>query len=642
VAPVGARAVEALAAWLAAVLQAAAVAPPLPPCARLRTLENYTSPDPEAVVAAVCQRREVTFSFVRILARLTSFVSIPSSVLLRYVDLGGSAHAARLLMSQSWVPTAGLDSSMLQQVCAIQDVDAALVEDLAARTTPDDFGFRALWSRAAAPGQLGDSIRRALSLWVEVLDGDDVAASVIDTPLEIPELSSEEVEAEQAHDLEALCLALTSPWLQGLPLHSDTAKQVYSKRPLTVASVRVLRLALCGLESSSAETVLAEADWPCLAWHDSCGVVSLLEWLGYGSAALTGQISTNTALGRAAAKKADASNVRPLLARLLHGFLQTEQPSTQEAESSVVHRRHPRYHSRATVEAVECLLSACPRLARSSVNLEQLGPASLAPAFAGEMAATRGQANAMSECSSGPDLPSHAAGAGRLLPLQTLCVCCGETPNIYTAALAKALLRRSPDASSQPLPRALRRNARGRHYDLFVCTAASALQLRCLAAAEANGGETVAKNVEGDDTLESLAALFKLRDVLVPSAQPNSQTARHRGASGSLSAREPRPPAAPLPGGVAPQPPTSLMDARRRGDGCFVPSAPSATPPIRRSPRQLNSSLVLPQAPLPARAPRGSPLGVLPHATPSVAGSQRRASIRRPIGTLVLPAIQAQ
>lgn len=289
----------------------------------------------------------------------------------------------------------------------------------------------------------------------------------------------------ELEDLEALEEALTAPWLQGLRLQGDTARRIYARRPLTADSVRVVKLATRGLEPLEAEALLADVE-PCLARHDSCGVVALLEWIGKGEP-------------------------RPLYIRLLHGLVQTApltlgryspcaSPSPDIASwrassplsnavgtvvdcrsvtpagstgATVHHKVLPQRHSRASVEAVEFLLSACPRLARSTLPLEQLGLRATSSTDPGNLAATSPEAS-----------PSSAAAQGRLLPLQTLCLRC-DTPDPHTALIARALLRRSPEARDLPLPRALRRNARGHNYNLFVCNALTCLRQKRLAAEEA-------------------------------------------------------------------------------------------------------------------------------------------------------------
>jgi hypothetical protein len=545
---------------LAAILRAATAAPPLPLRERLRTVANYCKLSAEGCIVAACRDRPFSPALVRVLGRLVDFINIPAGLLLRHLDLGSSPEAASLLLQQPWVPSAGLDSGILAQVCRMPCADATLIEDLASRTAPDDHGLRALHRLSGEPGPRGDAARAAAALWAFMLPRDDVTAVALDTALEVKELPADALSGPGAEllDLEAMSKALKAPWLQGLRLQGDTARRVYARRPLTADSVRVVRLATQGLEPQEAEALLADVE-PCMARHDSRGVVALLDWFGSGEP-------------------------RPIFARLLHSLLQTASscPSSPRASPSpdiangratasptsssrntrsatpglfagFAHNKFlPRRHSRASVEAVEFLLSACPRLARTTIPLDQLGLS----AFANGTAATEngignGTTGAAESSSSG------ASGHGRLLPLQTLCLRC-ETPDPHTALIARALLRRSPEARDHPLPRALRRSARGSKYSVFVCNATTCLQQRRLAAEEAG---------------EDIELLKEMQEIFMA-------------ASASIVA-SPSPP----PGAISP--PDYPSSPRGGRDGVPLgatppPRPPPNPPPPRKSPRHPN------------------------------------------------------
>jgi len=161
-----------------------------------------------------------------------------------------------------------------------------------------------------------------------------------------------------------------------------------------------------------------------------------------------------------------------------------------------------------------------------------------------------------------------AAGLGRLLPLQTLCLCC-EAPDAHTVLIARALLRRSPEAREHPLPRVLRRSARGRKYTVFVCTAATVLRHRRLAAEEAG---------------EDAAVLRELQEVL-GNADATSSPASQTPPSGV--------PPLVMPPAVVPTSPTPGPGSSGRegavSPGSFAappPRPPANPPPPRRSPRR--------------------------------------------------------
>lgn len=489
-ATVGGRAAEALAGWLAAILQAAADVPPLPPRERLRTLGSYRKLCPETAVSAACKDRIFSPAVMRVLGRLAGFIKIPAKTLLRHVDFGGSTEAAKLLLQQNWVPASGLDSSPLVQVCNMPHAPAKLIEDLAVRTEPDDHGLRALHRLSGEFGPRGRAARTAAAVWAAVLPREEVATVAEDTALEVRELPTEGLKnsGSELADLEALTEALTAPWLEGLRLQGQTAKRVYARRPLTADSVRVVRLATQGMELEEAERLLADVE-PCLVRHDSRGVVALLDWLGGGEP-------------------------RPVYVRLLHSLVQTapvgverQVPDTPVAPSRSgdggvgnQHKFLPQSHSRASVEAVEFLLSACPKLARSTLPLDQLGLNAAAATNGGSAEAENGTSgNATGHAAAGAggaaETTSAAAGLGRLLPLQTLALRC-DSPDPHTALIARALLRRSPEARDHPLPRSLRRNARGSKYTVYVCNAATCLQQRRLAAEEAGQDTSLLKDLQ--------------------------------------------------------------------------------------------------------------------------------------------------
>lgn len=315
-------------------------------------------------------------------------------------------------------------------------------------------------------------------------------AAVRDTALQVtPPLAGEDIMPNsEAEVLNALREAVTAPWVEGLQLRGETVRNIYAGRLLTANAVEVAKLASRGMAVEEVESLLADSD-PCLLRHDSRGTVALLDWLGRGKA-------------------------KPVFARLLHGLLRT------------AGGKHPPEHTRASVEAVECLLSSCPRLAQASLHLEQLGLSS-------------------ASSTGGADSPASAA-SGRLLPLQTLCLCC-EAATAHTVSIARALLRRVPEACSRPLPRVLRRNVRGGGgYAVFVGDATAMLQHRCLAAEEA-----------GRDS----AVLRELLRVLQSQVDANAKAGLKTGG----------PPAAPC--AAIPEPPPATP-------------RPPATPPSGRSARQ--------------------------------------------------------
>jgi len=228
--------------------------------------------------------------------------------------------------------------------------------------------------------------------------------------------------------------------------------------------------------------------------------------------------------------------------------------ATMASTAATAHKLLPRRHSRASVEAVEFLLSACPRLAKSTLPLEQLG---LLPLANGGGSSGSNADGGGGGAGNGGAEPS--AGLGRLLPLQTLCLRV-ETPDPHTALIARALLRRSPEARDHPLPRALRHSARGSKYSVFVCNAATCLQHRRLAAEEA--GEDVA-------LLNQLQEIFTRSSAASPSTPPSS-----------VPALAVPPPGSPVNGRVSPP-----------------PRPPQNPPPPRKSPRHPNRAAHLRQSP---------------------------------------------
>eukprot|EP00928_Gymnodinium_smaydae_P082184 TRINITY_DN65581_c0_g1_i1.p1 TRINITY_DN65581_c0_g1~~TRINITY_DN65581_c0_g1_i1.p1 ORF type:complete len:834 (+),score=161.17 TRINITY_DN65581_c0_g1_i1:237-2504(+) len=643
-ASVGIRAVEALAAWLVAVLQAARSVSPPQGQLRLRNLKSYCSVDVDVLAAAAWNGREISPHLLRLFARLAGFSKDAASALLRNADICGDAAAAGVLLEQPWVPQIGLHSNLLCQLCAATDPSARDVEALAARTEPDGPGFRALWQRSGSPGALGQAIRSSAARWASLLDHNVVAAAVADTPLKVEELADDEGEPSDAGaGLEGLRAALAAEWLDGLVLHGDTARHIYARRPLTAASIAVVQQALRSRNLAEAEAILASVEQPCLVRHDSCGVVALLDWLGRDApmpAPAGAQLGpSGTAQGGGPARcgndaSAAAPPMRPLLVRLLHGLLQTD--SRGEGP-----RRHPPQHSRASVEAVECLLTACPRLARCTAALEHLGPTTW-----------------LGECSaSGADSACDGA-VGRLTPLQTLCVYCGEVPNASTAALVRSLLRRSPEAVNQPLPRTLRRTQRGRHgREVFVSTADQVLELRCLAAEEAANKSGAAANLAGD----SVHVLRGMRDDLLatrklvtflhepalpdgglrPPAFPKHPTAAAPSAADAkLALLAPSIPLVPLPpcglGVVAPplvtlgRPPVPPRVAAASAFS-FPAHCPEGGPPPRRSPRTLRCQ------PLAARGVAAAPPasargGAAPPAAAAASNGATELALRAGIG----------
>lgn len=512
--PVGARAAELLAGWLAAVFRVADMAPPLP-CLRLRTVANYRHIDPEAAVRALCSGREASPALVRTLGRLASFVDVPRLALLRHVDFGGRADVVAYLARQPWLPRSGLDSTALVQLCGMPGADADLIRDLASRTQPDSAGFRALWRLAGGWSARGQTARQVTTEWAEHLPHQEVVTALRGTALQVSSPSTEEDLAPEAEaeELGALREALTMPWLEGLRVRGETVRNIYCNRLLTAESVDVARFAARGLSAEDAESLLADVE-PCLMRHDSRGTVALLDWLGRGKP-------------------------KPVFARLLHGLLRTGGS------------RHPPEHTRASVEAVECLLSACPRLAQASLHLEQLG-------LCGSWLA------------GGSESPTPS-GSGRLLPLQTLCLSC-ETATAHSVALARALLRRAPDGCSRPLPRVLRRNARGSGFTVFVGDSTAMILHRCLAAEEA-----------GRDSSCLRELLKVLQDQVDASAKVDACAKSGSSPCGSPACTPtglPEPPSAPL----------SLSSPR-----------PPATPPSARSSRPR------PRAGLQASANRSGP-----------------------------------
>jgi len=477
-----------MAGWLAVVFRAAEFAPPLPH-PRLRTVAGYRRVDPEAAVHALCTGRQASPGVIRTLGRLAGFVEIPRQILLRHIDLGRSAELVAYLLRQPWLPRSGLDSQALVQLCSMPSADAEHIRDLASRTRPDGLAFRALWGLAGGWSSRGRVARELAAEWAEQLEAEEVEASVQDTALRVvPPSVEEDLEPEvEAAELEALREALSMSWVQGLQPKGETVRNVYCNRLLTAEAVEVARLAARALEPGDVELLLADAE-PCLMRHDSRGTAALLDWLGRGGP-------------------------RPVFARLLHGLLRT------------CGARHPPEHTRASVEAVECLLSSCPRLAQSSLHLEQLGLSS-------------------DGSSCGLDSPGGSA-SGRLMPLQTLCLHC-ETANAHSVTLARALLRRAPEACSRPLPRVLRRNARGGGGVVFVGDATAVIRHRCLAAEES-----------GKDSTH----LRELLRVLQGQVDTNAMVGGSPGRPSGLALPE-QPPAAIVP-----------------------PPRPAATPPSARSAR---------------------------------------------------------
>lgn len=423
-APTGCRAAEALGAWLAAVMKAAAAAPQPQPCPQLRSVSNYRALDGEAVIGALCGGRRATQSLIRMLGQLQRFMALPLKLLQRSLDFGGSVQAVKCFLAEPWLPPSGLDASILVQVCSMElseESHGQLLESVAARSEPDGKGLQALWGLSARPSSAGRVALAATGRWQEVMPRSAVEAAMLTATLEVPDLSEELEQGAIAADLQAMEEALSSKWLEGLRLSDATPKQIYSRRPLSSTSVRLIRLASRGLTPKQVEDMLADTE-PFLWQHDSRGIVELLDWLGR-----------------------ERPGSRPLLVRLLHRLLGNDNRSNKSAGQT------PK--TRATVEAVECLLSACPRLARSPLAIK--------------VEKSNGDGN-----------------LERLLPLQTLCLSC-EEPGLQTASLAQALLRRHPEASDHPLPRSFRYTARGAGFNVYVCSAATALQSRCLAAEEA-------------------------------------------------------------------------------------------------------------------------------------------------------------
>jgi len=383
----------------------------------------------------------------------------------------------------------------------LPNADASLIQDLATRTEPDAAGFRALWQLNGREGSRGRSARTAAAQWADSLPRDVVAGVVLDTPLQVPELGEEHFELSTTPDLEALHTALTVPWLKGLELNAETAIQLYSRRPLTAESVRVLRLVLDRPDKGKPDILLADAE-PCLAWHDSRGVVALLDWFGRGETSSALVRLLHGFLRVMVAPKADPcarkSKSTKGLSRLVgcsytsssqsiedhsrdDDYWALDKQILEETRRSWHPRRHPHQHSRASVEAVECLLCTCPRLARGTIPLEQVVN-TIDMSGIGQLLGVSGE-------------PSSPGGLGRLLPLQTLCLNSGSFCS-HTAALARALLRRAPESPLRPLPRALRRNVRGNSFSIFVCNAATAVEHRLLAAEELGEDTTALRELQ--------------------------------------------------------------------------------------------------------------------------------------------------
>lgn len=148
-------------------------------------------------------------------------------------------------------------------------------------------------------------------------------------------------------------------------------------------------------------------------------------------------------------------------------------------------RHFPPCFSRGSVEAVECFLGACPRLAKACVPVELLGclDGGLMDARTfgfSALGARNGEQVSVAKLGNTTD-----ATHGRMLPLQTLCFASAQ-PNVHTVTLARALLKRHPEAPDHPLPRGLRYTARGAGHASYVCSVATALRCR-LSFAEESG-----------------------------------------------------------------------------------------------------------------------------------------------------------
>lgn len=475
----------------------------------------------------------------------------------------------------------------------------------------------------------------ATARWVEALPHTTVAEAVLDTALEVADLTTEELEYADSTSLKALAAALDAPWLEGLRLHGDTARRVYAKRPLSAESVRIMRLATRSLELEEAEILLADVE-PCLARHDSRGVVALLDWLGVSS----------------------RGEPRPVFVRLLHGLLQTARlPSTASSHAGDV-----------------AVIGESP----GAKGIDSPAPGAVATGEPG----------------SGESAVPGATTTATSYIRRRMC------PAHHSRASVEAvefLLRRSPEAREHPLSRVLRHSARGRKYNVFVCNAATVLRHRRLAAEEAgkdtgalrelqevlgNADSTAARARVGGSsspiaqTPPSVVPPLVMSTPTSPTPGPGSSSREGATTPGVFAAPPPRPPANPPPprrsprrapqaghqqrqlaptvhGGTSascrPAEPQQrethhgvASRLERAGDDEHAGAVPPALHPSSPPPRTLCQALA-------ARAARGlPPLGASP-ALGARVSPQRTEDLRlrgcstvRWAGAAALPAIRAQ